>query len=182
MGYYPSSGETIVTENSSAGTSFLARLQQDGEAATSQASEAGIRVVHLRIPPVLGGVALKRAGFQAGDGNQWVSWVGRDELASIIEFALTTKSLVGPVNAVSPKPVRNVEFAATSTLALGLKSGSKMPAFLVCLLMGEMGEEFLLSSRRIQPAKLIAAGYKFRFPELEQALRHEKVTADAGLA
>jgi hypothetical protein len=57
-----------------------------------------------------------------------------------------------------------------------------MPAFLVCLLMGEMGEEFLLSSRRIQPAKLIAAGYKFRFPELEQALRHEKVTADAGLA
>jgi uncharacterized protein (TIGR01777 family) len=173
MGYYPSSGDAVLTEDSPAGMSFLARLQQEGEAATAPASEPGIRVVHLRIPPVLGGAGLLRIGFQAGDGQQWSSWVGRDELASIIEFALTTESLVGPVNAVSPNPVRNAEFATTASRAMQQKCGGTMPATLVRLIMGEMGEEFLLASRRIHPAKLLAAGYTFRFPELEQAVRHE---------
>jgi uncharacterized protein (TIGR01777 family) len=181
MGYYPSSGDTVLTENSPAGTSFLARLQQDGEAAAALASEAGIRVVHLRIPPVLGGPALQRGSIRAGNGQQWASWVGRDELASITEFALTTETLTGPVNAVSPNPMRNAEFATTAAKALGTKSRGSMPAFLVRLVMGEMGEEFLLASRRIQPAKLIAAGYRFRFPELEQALRHEMESMTAGL-
>jgi uncharacterized protein len=181
MGYYPSSGDAVLTENSPAGTSFLASLQQAGEAAAAPASKAGIRVVHLRIPMVMGGAALQRVGFQAGDGQQWTSWVGRDELASIIEFALTTEDLAGPVNAVSPNPLRNAEFATASTRALGLKSGSIMPALLVRLIMGEMGEEFLLASRRIQPGKLLAADYQFRFPELEQALRHEMRRLNAGL-
>jgi uncharacterized protein len=173
MGYYPSSGETILTEDSPAGTSFVATLQKEGEAATDPASEAGIRVVHLRIPAVLGGAALQRVGFQAGDGKQWVSWVGLDELASIIEFALRTESLFGSVNAVSPNPLRNAEFAATCTQSLGQKPGGVMPAFVVRTIMGEMGEEFLLASRRIQPARLLAAGYCFRFPALADALRHE---------
>jgi uncharacterized protein len=173
MGYYPSSGDAVLTEESPAGTSFLATLQKEGEAATAQASAAGIRVVHLRIPPVLCGDNLKNAGFQAGDGQQWASWVSRDELASIIAFALTAESLTGPVNAASPEPMRSREFAACAARALGKKPGGAMPAFLVRLLMGEMGDEFLLSSRRIQPAKLLAAGYRFQFPELEQALRHE---------
>ena len=181
MGYYPSSGDAVLIENSPAGTSFLARLQQDGEAATAPASKAGIRVVHLRIPPVLGGAALQRVGFRAGDGQQWASWVGRDELASIIEFALTTEALTGPVNAVSPNPMRNAEFAKAASQALGQKPRGTMPAFLVRLVMGEMGEEFILASRRIQPAKLLAAGYQFRFPELEQALRHEMESMTAGL-
>jgi len=178
MGYYPSSGEAILTEDSPAGTSFVARLQQEGEAATYSASQAGIRVVHLRIPAVLGGAALQRVGFQAADGKQWVSWVSRDELASIIEFVLRTESLSGPVNAVSPNPLRNAEFAATCTQTLGQKSGGVMPAFVVRMVMGEMGEEFLLASRRIQPARLIAAGYCFRFPELAVALRHEMEKTD----
>ncbi len=173
MGYYPSSGDTILTENSPAGTRFLARLQQDGEAATSMASEAGIRVVHLRIPPVIGGPAVQRGSLRSGNGQQWMSWVGRDELASIIEFALLTNSLIGPVNAVSPNPMRNADFATISAQVLGRKPGPSLPALLVRLLLGEMGEEFILSSRRIQPAKLLAAVYRFRFPELEQAIRHE---------
>ncbi len=180
MGYYPSSGDTILTEDSPAGTSFLARLQQDGEAATAPARKAGIRVVHLRIPMVLGGAALQRVGFQAGDGQQWTSWVGRDELAAIIEFTLVNETLSGPINAASPNPLRNAEFATVSTRALDQKPGGAMPAFLVRLVMGEMGEELLLASRRIQPAKLIAAGYQFHFPELEQAVRHER--EKAGLA
>jgi NAD dependent epimerase/dehydratase family enzyme len=173
MGYYPSSGDIMLAEDSPAGTSFIASLQVDGEAATSPASAAGIRVVHLRIPPVVGGRALQQAGFQAGDGQQWASWIGRDELASIIEFALRTETLAGPVNAVSPNPLRNAEFAKVSTQVWGRKPGGVMPAFIIRLMMGEMGEEFLLASRRIQPAKLLAAGYPFRFPELEGALRHE---------
>lgn len=182
MGYYTSSGDTVLTEDCPAGTSFLARLQQAGEAATAPAVQAGIRVVHLRIPPVLGGAALKRVGFQAGDGQQWTSWVGRDELAYIIEFALKTEVLTGPVNAASPNPMRDSDFAKATSRALGQKLGGTMPAFLVRLLMGEMGEELMLSSRRMQPAKLLAAGYQFRFPELEQALHHEAARLDGGLA
>jgi len=173
MGYYPSSGDTVLTEDSPAGTSFLARLQRDGEASTGEASKAGIRVVHLRIPPVLGGAALQRLGFQAGNGQQWMSWVGRDELASIIQYALTTEMLTGSLNAVSPNPLHNAEFARIAKKVLGHKSVSTMPAFLVRLVMGEMGEEIILASRRIQPTKLLAAGYQFRFPKLEEALRHE---------
>jgi NAD dependent epimerase/dehydratase family enzyme len=94
---------------------------------------------------------------------------------------LITESLTGPVNAVSPNPIRNAEFATTAAKALGTKSRRSLPAFLVRLVMGEMGEEFILSSRRIQPAKLLAAGYRFQFPELEQALRHEMESMNAGL-
>ena len=173
MGYYPSSGDEFLTEDCPAGASFVARLQQDGESATAPASEAGIRVVHLRIPPVLGGRALQRVGLQAGDGQQWVSWIGRDELASIIEFTLRTGALSGPINAVSPNPLRNAEFSAVSTRALGQKPGGFMPAFVIKLVMGEIGEEFLLSSRRIVPSRLLDSGYVFQFPTLKDALVHE---------
>jgi uncharacterized protein (TIGR01777 family) len=173
VGYYPSSGDALLTENSPAGTGFLTVLNQAGEAATAPASVAGIRVVHLRIPTVMGGARLKMVGFQAGDGQQWWSWVGRDEVASIIEFVLETATLSGPVNAASPNPMRMTDFAIASSQALEQKPGGVMPAFLVRLIMGEMGEEFILASRRVQPAKLLAAGYRFQFPELGQALRHE---------
>jgi len=182
IGYYPPSGDTIITENSPAGASFLTDLNRDGESATSSASQAGIRVVHLRIPMVLGGERLKIIGFQAGSGEQWMSWIGLDEVASIVEFALRTESLSGPVNCVSPNPMRLAEFAKTSTEALGQKPGGVMPTFIVKLIMGEMGDEFLLASRRAQPAKLLSAGYQFRFPDLADALRHEQAVIKAGKA
>ena len=119
----PPSGDTILTEDSPVGTSFLAKVDLEGEDVTSPASEAGIRVVHLRIPPVLGGAALKRLGMFGGDGRQWMSWVGRDELASIIEFILRTESLTGPVNPASPNPMRGAEFAATALAGPGTKTG-----------------------------------------------------------
>jgi len=173
MGYYPPSGDTVLTEDSPAGSSFLSSLQQNGECATSPASEAGIRVVHLRIPAVMGGPMLKMIGYQAGNGQQWASWVGRDELASIIEFVLTNASLNGPVNAASPNPLRHAEFARVSTRALDKKPGAVLPELIVRMTMGEMGDELVLASRRLHPAKLLAAGYHFRFPELTQALKHE---------
>ena len=174
IGVYPSSGEEILTEDTVPCSSFLSIVDREGELATTAAKAAGIRIVHLRIPPVMGGPMLKMAGFQAGDGKQWMSWVGRDELASIIAFAISCEPLSGPVNAVSPHPLRNVEFATIATQALELKPGGVMPTFIVRLVFGEMGEEFMLASRRAQPAKLIRAGYQFRFPDLADALRHEK--------
>jgi uncharacterized protein (TIGR01777 family) len=181
IGVYPSSGEEILTEETRPCSSFLSAVDRAGETATEPAEAAGIRVVHLRIPQVMGGPALQYVGFQAGDGRQWMSWVGRDELSSIVEFALTTETLSGPVNAVSPNPLRNADFAATATMALGLKQGGVMPNFVVRLVMGEMGGEFLLASRRTQPAKLLAAGYPFRYPELACALQHEKEVANREL-
>jgi len=181
IGVYPSSGDQILTEDTAPCSSFLSAVDRDGETATGAADAAGIRVVHLRIPQVMCGPALQYVGFQVGDGQQWMSWVGRDELASIIEFTLTTESLRGPVNAVSPNPLRNAEFAATATRALGLKPGGVMPNFIVRLVMGEMGEEFALASRRAQPAKLLAAGYQFRYPELGCALQHEKEVVNKDL-
>ena len=182
IGVYPSSGDEILTEDTALCSSFLSTVDREGETATAAAEAAGIRVVHLRIPQVIGGPALQYVGFRAGNGQQWMTWVARDELASIIEFALTAENLSGPVNAVSPNPLRNAEFAATATKALELKPGGVMPAFIVRLMMGEMGEEFALASRRAQPAKLLAAGYRFRYPDLACALQHEKEVVNAGLA
>ncbi len=182
QGAYASSGDTVLTENGRAGEGFLADVDRLGEAATVPASDAGIRVVHLRMPMVLGGSALQQAGFRAGDGRQWISWIGLDEMASIVEFALSTEQLCGPVNAASPNPLRNADFAAVAAAALGRKPGRAMPAWLVRLAMGEMGEEFGLASRRVHPAKLLAAGYPFRFPELGAALRHEKERLEADSA
>jgi uncharacterized protein (TIGR01777 family) len=174
VGYYPSSGDEMLTEDCSVGTSFLSQFDQAAEAATLSASKAGIRVVHLRIPTVLGGSILKMVGFQAGNGQQWMSWVARDELAFIIEFVLNNERLAGPVNAVSPNPLRSSDFAAVGTQALEQKPGGVMPALIARLVFGEMGEEFLLASRRVLPAKLLAARYQFRFADLADALRHEK--------
>jgi uncharacterized protein (TIGR01777 family) len=175
MGFYPSSGDQIITEDSAGGTSWLATLQRDGEAATAPASAAGIRVVNLRIPPVLTGASIARATNRVGNGQQWMSWVGRDELTSIVEHVLVTDALEGPVNPVSPNPVRNADFAATVVRVLARKPGLALPGFLLHLLLGEVADEFILASRRMEPRKLLATGYQFRFPDLESALRHELV-------
>jgi uncharacterized protein (TIGR01777 family) len=173
MGFYPPSGAQIITEDSAGGTSWLATLQRDGEAATAPASAAGIRVVNLRIPPVLTGASIARGTNRIGNGRQWMSWVGRDELTSIIEHVLLIDALEGPVNPVSPNPVQNADFAATTARVLGRKPGLALPAFLLHLLLGEVADEFILASRRMEPRKLLATGYQFRFPDLETALRHE---------
>jgi len=177
MGIYPPSGDEVLTEASPVGTDFLARLQRDGEAATAPASAAGIRAVWLRIPMVLGGAALQQNLGRLGSGRQWSSWVARDELASIIQHVLVTDSVSGAVNPVSPNPVRNADMVASFSRALQRRPGPAIPAFLMRLIAGEMADALILASRRIQPAKLLASGYQFRFPDLESALRHEWLVA-----
>ncbi len=180
MGIYPSSADHVITEDSPLGTDFLARLQRDGEAASNPAAAAGIRVVHLRIPMVLGGPNLAalsanaRHGFgRLGSGRQWCSWVARDELVSIIQFALQCEAVSGPINPVSPNPVTNAEFTETFARILGCKPRLAIPAFVLRLMLGEMADALALASRRIEPRRLLAAGYQFQFANLETALRHE---------
>lgn len=180
MGIYPPSGDRVITEDSPLGTDFLARLQCDGETAAIPAAAAGIRVVHLRIPMVLGGpnlamlAANARRGFgRLGSGRQWCSWISRDELASIIHFCITCEAMGGPINAVSPKPATNAEFTETLARILDCKPRVAIPAFLPRLMLGEMADVLALASRRIEPRRLLAAGYAFRYPDLETALQHE---------
>jgi uncharacterized protein (TIGR01777 family) len=176
MGIYPSSGDDRLTEESPIGSDFLAGLQRDGEAATAAASAAGIRVVHLRIPTVLGGpnlTVMARNVRPMGNGRQWWSWVALDEIPAIVEHVLATDALAGPVNVVSPNPVRAMEFSATLGRILRRRPGRGVPAFLLRLLMGEMAEAFVLASRRIEPDRLLQTGYMFRYPELDVALRHQ---------
>ena len=173
MGIYPTCGNQLITEDSALGTDFLAMLQRDGEAAALKAAEAGIRVVNLRTPAVLGGKALLRNMGRIGDGKQWSPWISRDELARIIHYILIHDAIAGAVNPVSPYQVTNEEFTATISKVLGRKPGLRLPAFFLRLMLGEMADALILASRRIEPRKLLAAGYQFRFLDLESAVRHE---------
>jgi uncharacterized protein (TIGR01777 family) len=181
-GYYGDRGDEVLREESGAGSSFLSQVCQEWEAATKAAAGAGLRVVNLRFGFVLsragGGLAKMLpafkmgAGGKIGSGKQYMSWIGIDDLLQIILFATTTETLNGPVNAVAPNPVTNRVFTKTLGRVLGRPAIFPMPAFAVRLAFGEMGEELLLASTRIEPARLLSAGYQFRFPELEGALRH----------
>jgi uncharacterized protein (TIGR01777 family) len=182
IGYYGSRGDRVMREDSHPGTDFLAEVCQDWEAATEPAAAGGIRVVHLRTGVVLareGGALHKMltpfklgGGGVLGPGTQYVSWVALDDVIGIVTHALTNEALKGPVNAVAPNPVTNYEF--TKTLGRVLKRPTKawMPTPVVKVLFGEMGDALLLSSTRVEPARLQASGYPFRQPELEGALRH----------
>lgn len=181
VGYYGERGTEVVREESPPGAGFLAEVCREWEAAARPAAEKGIRVVHLRIGVVLsaagGALALMLTPFKlglggrVGSGRQYMSWIAIDDLAGIIPHALTNESLRGPVNAVAPQPVTNLEFTKTLGRVLGRPTIFPMPAFAARLAFGEMADELLLASTRVEPARLIASGYKFRAPELEAALR-----------
>lgn len=182
VGYYGDRGEEILREESAAGRGFLAEVCRQWEAAAQPAAEKGIRVVLLRIGVVLSpkGGALATMllpfrlglGGKIGSGKQYISWISLDDLVGIIEYALTTESLRGVVNAVAPQAVTNLEFTKTLGRVLRRPTLFPMPAFAARLALGELADELLLASARVEPARIRAAGYQFRYPELEGALRH----------
>lgn len=179
--YYGDRGDELLTEESSAGTGFLAEVAQHWEAATAPVSDAGVRVVCLRIGVVLGsdGGALKPmllpfrmgVGGRIGSGRQYMSWIALDDVIGAILFALENDSLRGPVNLVGPEPVRNDEFVRALGRQMHRPTIFPLPEFVVRNLFGEMGRELLLTSVRALPAKLHVAGYRFRYTRLEDALR-----------
>jgi len=183
VGYYGDRGAELLREGSAPGTGFLAEVCQEWETATEPAARARIRVVRLRIGMVVSrrGGALAAmltpfrlgAGGPVGGGTQWVSWIAIDDLVGAILHALDTASLAGAVNAVAPEPVQNRELARTLGRVLGRPALLPLPAFAARLLLGQMADELLLASARVEPARLQATGFAFRHPTLEDALRHE---------
>ncbi|MDA1165233.1 MAG: TIGR01777 family oxidoreductase [Planctomycetota bacterium] len=182
IGFYGDRGQDVMTENSEPGPSFLSKTCVEWEQATAPARDAGVRVVNLRIGVVLSpqGGALQKmllpfklgGGGIVGNGKQWWSWVSIEDLPRIILHGIQTESLSGPVNATSPGAVDNREFTKTLGRVLRRPTLIPMPAFVVKLAFGEMGEELLLGSTRVVPERLIDSGYEYAFPELEPALRH----------
>ncbi len=182
VGYYGDRGAELLSEDSPPGRGFLAEICRDWEAATEPAASNGLRVVNLRFGLVLSrqGGALARMlppfrmglGGPVAGGHHYISWITLDDLVGSILFVLAQNSLRGPVNAVAPNPVTNAEFTRALAKVLRRPAVLPLPASAVRLMFGEMGQELLLSSQRVEPARLIAAGFHFGFPDLEPALRH----------
>jgi uncharacterized protein (TIGR01777 family) len=180
VGYYGTRGDEILDEQSSSGNQFASELAREWEAATQPAAAAGIRTVHLRFGAALsknGGALGKMLlpfklglGGKTGDGRQWMPWIAIADVVGAILWILNHEALSGPVNLVSPNPVPNAEFAKTLAAVLTRPAFFSIPAFAVKLAFGEMGEEILLGSQRVEPAKLLASGYIFQQPELRRAL------------
>ncbi len=182
IGYYGNRGERLLREGGRAGEDFLARVCVDWEAAAAPAAERGIRVVSLRLGMVLSasGGALGQMltpfrlglGGVLGGGAQVMSWITLDDVVGAVSHVLATESLHGAVNLVAPEPVSNRDFTKTLGRVLRRPTRFAVPAFAARLLFGEMADALLLASTRVEPAKLNASGYAFRYPDLESALRH----------
>lgn len=182
VGFYGDRGDTELDERSAVGSGFLAEIAREWEEAARPAVDAGIRVVHLRIGIVLtpAGGALARmllpfrmgVGGPLGNGRQFWSWITLEDLLGAILHAAATEDLVGPVNAVSPEPVRNSEFSATLARVLRRPAVVRAPARVLQLLLGEMADEMLLGGARVRPTRLIESGFDYHYPNLEGALRH----------
>jgi uncharacterized protein len=112
-------------------------------------------------------------GGRIGNGNQYMSWIGLDDLLGVILYAIVDESIAGPVNAVSPNPITNSNFTTTLGKVLSRPTIFSIPESMIKLALGEeLANAALLSSTRVIPDRLIKIGYKFRFPYLESVLRH----------
>jgi hypothetical protein len=182
VGFYGDRGDEVLTEASDGGGGFLAEVVRRWEEAAEPARAAGLRVVHLRTGPVqdAAGAGLPKQalmfrfglGGRLGSGRQWLSWISLDDIAGAYVHALAHQDLEGAVNAVAPNPVTNAEFTATLARVLRRPAFLHVPTFGPRLVLGEFADEVLFFSQRAHPARLEATGYRFRFPELEPALRH----------
>ena len=182
IGYYGDRGEEVLTEASEPGEGFLAETCQEWEDACQPAREKGIRVVNLRIGVILspkGGALAKMLlpfkmglGGKIGSGNQYWSWIALDDVVGTIHHAIATLELSGPVNGTAPNPSTNLEFTKTLGKVLSRPTVFPMPKFAARLALGEMADDLLIASTRVQPERLKQTNYPFRFPELEPALRH----------
>ena len=180
IGFYGNRGGELLTEASPTGEGFLPEVTREWEAASRIAANAGIRTVNLRFGLVLSpkGGALKKMltpfklglGGKIGSGQQWWSWIHVDDIVGALHHALQTDSLSGPVNLVAPNPVRNADFTLVLASVLRRPAFFHVPAFAARLAFGEMADELLLSSERVEPARLRDSGYAFRFAELRLAL------------
>ncbi len=180
VGYYGFHGDEDLSEESPPGTDFLATLAREWEAEAVKAKEHGARVILTRFGIVMGlnggmlgeivPVFRMFLGADLGSGNQWLSWVHEMDLARIFLFLLEHRDIEGPVNCTAPEPVRNREFTETLGSVLGVPTFlPAVPGFVLRLMKGEFGS-VILKGQKVLPRKLLAAGFRFQYPTLREAL------------
>jgi len=183
IGFYGERGPEVLTENSTAGNNFLAKVCADWETQAKNVEQSGVRVVSLRFGIVLStrGGALQKmlvpfqmgAGGRLGSGEQYMSWISIDDAVAAIRFAIESDKLTGPVNVVAPTPVSNIEFTNALGHVLHRPTVMPVPVVMAHLAFGaEMADQVLLASDRVLPEKLKSAGFQYAYPDLEKALAH----------
>ncbi len=181
IGIYGNKGDKLLTESELPGSDFLADVCSDWEKSAQAFKTLVGRVVSLRIGIVIGpdGGALAKMlppfklglGGRLGSGEQWMSWIHADDLVNMLLFAIDNPSMKGVYNAVSPSPLRNKDFTQELAKAVGKPARLPAPGLALRLVLGEMSS-MLLNSQRVSPEKVIAAGFRFRFPQLGEALKN----------
>lgn len=179
VGVYGDSGERELDEQAPLGSDFLSRVAQAWEAEALKAEAKGARTVITRFAVVLGpnGGALQEmkkasqrfAGGPLGSGRQWFSWIHRQDLLRALSFLLERSDVAGPVNLGAPKPARQADVARAIGSLVHRPSFLPAPAFALRLALGEFADT-LLFSHKMLPRRLLAAGFSFDFPDLDQAL------------
>ena len=180
IGYYGTSETSKFDETSPAGTDFLAEVCVAWETAAQAATVSGTRVVILRLGIVLGenGGALGKmlAPFSAfvggpiGSGNQWFSWVHRDDVVQLTIEALSDTNMQGVYNATAPSPVRMTEFAQTLGTVMNRPSWLPVPNFALEAMLGE-GAIVVLQGQQVVPTRTLAQGFEFQYPARAPALK-----------
>lgn len=183
IGFYGDRGSELVDERSARGDGFLAELVDAWEAASIPVRDRGIRLAHARFGVLLSpaGGALQRLllpfrmgiGGPVGSGEQWMSWIALHDCVRAIDHLLFTDSVDGVTNLVSPEPATNAEFSQTLARVLHRPAVFRVPAFALRTVFAEMADETLLASQRVEPSRLRASGFEWRYPTLEGALRFE---------
>lgn len=179
IGYYGDQGDTVLTEQSPTNKDFSEQLCTDWENEAKKAEQLDVRVCLIRTGLVLaeGGGLLKRMllpfrlglGGRLGDGQQWMSWIHRQDWIAIARLMITDSSMQGAYNATAPNPVTNSEFARTLAHCLNRPALLPVPAWLLKILLGEMSG-LVLGSQRVMPERLLALGFKFQYTDLSSAL------------
>ncbi|HVB99400.1 MAG TPA: TIGR01777 family oxidoreductase [Candidatus Dormibacteraeota bacterium] len=181
VGYYGNRGDELLTEESAPGDGFLARLVQEWEKEARRAEEFGIRTVMFRFGIVLtakGGALAQMlgpfrmgVGGRLGSGRQWMSWISLVDMLRLLEEGVANEGWSGAYNAVAPQPVTNAEFTRTLARALHRPAIFPVPPMALRALFGEMADEMLLASQRVEPRRLREQVYSYSHERLEPALR-----------
>lgn len=180
VGYYGTSADGPLDETSPAGSDFLASLCVEWEAAAQPLAGFGSRLVFARSGVVLardgGGLPKLAAPFKAfvggplGSGRQVISWIHRDDWLSMMQWAIETADVSGPLNVTAPKPVTNAEFSSALGRALHRPSWFRTPGFVVRAAAGEVADNMVLAGQRVLPRKALSFKFGFRYPDVDKAL------------
>jgi uncharacterized protein (TIGR01777 family) len=180
IGYYGTDRIIEFTEESAPGNDFLANLSKSWEASSESIEELGVRRIIIRSGVVLSsqGGALRPLlfpykyfiGGPIGDGNQVLSWIHIDDVVTAIRFLISNDQSCGAYNLTSPNPVTNNDFGQTMSQVLNKPHYLRIPGFIMRLALGEVAD-LVLEGQTVLPAKLLASGFSYKYPTLEEALK-----------